>query len=80
MFTYPIINSYFVSYWSNGIRVETPCKINTFTKEVFDILMVDVPEVDDAFCLEEDVIINDEEVPCYSSDDMNVEPGDYWHD
>ena len=80
MSTYPIIDSYFVSYWNNGIRIETPCKVNILTKEVFDILMVDVPEVDDAFCLEEDIIINNEEIPCYSSDDMNVGPDDYWFD
>lgn len=78
MSTYPIVDSYFVSYWDNDIRIETLCKVNILTKEVFNILMVDVPEVDDALCYEEDIIINDEEIPCYSSDDMSAGPDDYW--
>ena len=36
-----IINATFVSVWDGGIAIETECKINTNTREVFDIISVE---------------------------------------
>ena len=35
-----IINATFVSVWDGGTAIETECKINTITREVFDIISV----------------------------------------
>lgn len=36
-----IINATFVSVWDGGTAIETECKINTSTREVFDIITVE---------------------------------------
>ena len=36
-----IINATFVSIWDGEIAIETECKINTSTREVFDIISVE---------------------------------------
>ena len=36
-----IINATFVSVWDGGIAIEAECKINTSTREVFDIITVE---------------------------------------
>ena len=36
-----IINATFVSVWDGGTAIETECKINTITREVFDIISVE---------------------------------------
>lgn len=36
-----IINATFVSVWDGGTAIETKCKINTITREVFDIIPVE---------------------------------------
>ena len=36
-----IINATFVSVWDGGTAIETECKINTNTREVFDIITVE---------------------------------------
>ena len=35
----------FISVWDDGLHIETPCKVNTETGEIFDIEMVN-PDVD----------------------------------
>lgn len=39
-----IIKGKFISVWDDGIAIETNCKINLDTKEVFDIQLSDVGE------------------------------------
>lgn len=39
-----IIKGKFISVWDDGIAVETNCKINFETKEVFDIQLSDIGE------------------------------------
>lgn len=41
-----IVKGKFVSVWNNEVTVETNCKINLETKEVFDI---ELAEVDESF-------------------------------
>lgn len=39
-----IIKGKFISVWDDGIEVETNCKINLETKEVFDIQLAEIGE------------------------------------
>ena len=39
-----IIKEKFISVWDDGIEVETNCKIDLQTKEVFDIQLSDIGE------------------------------------
>lgn len=39
-----IIKGKFISVWDGGIEVETNCKINLETKEIFDIQLSDIGE------------------------------------
>ena len=41
-----IVKGKFISVWNNEVTVETSCKINLETKEVFDI---ELAEVDESF-------------------------------
>lgn len=36
-----ICNATFISIWDGGFCIETPCKVNTTTGEVFDIEITD---------------------------------------
>lgn len=51
-----IIKAEFVSVWDGGYAISTECKVNTETKEVFDIEVVEDVEVD---TLDEEYIILD---------------------
>lgn len=56
-----IKNATFTSVWDGDISVTTHCKVNTETKEVFDIEILDVKGVD---VLEKEfVTIDGEEYP-----------------
>lgn len=73
-----IKNATFVSVWDDGTEIESECKVNTDTLEVFDIEMVDVSEEDFDFCVREYIIIDDDDYPVdqkmYALDD------EYWYE
>ena len=56
-----IKNATFVSVWDDNTVIETECKVNTETFEVFDIEMVDVSEEDFDFCVQEYIVIDGED-------------------
>ena len=35
-----ICNATFISVWDGGFHIETPCKVNTTTGEIFDIEII----------------------------------------
>lgn len=72
--------AHFYSVWDGGIKVETECKVNIKTREVFDIeqsgIDADLLEVLD----EEYIIIDDVKFPACPKDDL--EDGDlftFWY-
>lgn len=72
--------AHFCSVWDGGIKVETECKVNIKTREVFDIeqsgIDADLLEVLD----EEYIIIDDVKFPACPKDDL--EDGDlftFWY-
>lgn len=56
-----VVDAVFVSVWNEGSAViQTHCKVNLSTREVFDIQVVDAPSSDSAFCDEEYVLLDGE--------------------
>ena len=71
-----IINATFVSVWDGGTAIETECKINTITREVFDIISVEA----DVDVLERQYVIIDGQeydVVCVDESD-EVGESEYW--
>ena len=71
-----IINATFVSVWDGGTAIETECKINTITREVFDIISVEA----DVDVLERQyVIIDGQEYDVVCVDEVeDVGENEYW--
>ena len=46
----------FTSVWNGGYEITTPCKVNTVTREIFDIETVDIPTDDDGDELDREYI------------------------
>lgn len=71
-----IINATFVSVWDGGTAIETECKINTITREVFDIISVEA----DVDVLERQyVIIDGQEYDIVRVDGADeVGESEYW--
>lgn len=71
-----IINATFVSVWDGGTAIETECKINTITREVFDIIPVEA----DVDVLERQyVIIDGQEYDIVRVDGADeVGESEYW--
>ena len=70
----------FISYWNNGeYAVESTCKVDTVTKEVFDIVPGDCEDFIEALDhLDREVIILDgKEIEVFNED--KKESGDYWY-
>lgn len=55
-----IVEAQFVSYWEDGEAITTHCKANLETREIIEIETSD-GGVDHGFCVDENVIIEDEE-------------------
>lgn len=68
-----IIEARYISIWDEE-RIETFCKVNTATKEVFDIEQSNYAP--DGICEGEYVVIDGEEYEVVVYDD--AENGDYW--
>lgn len=65
------INANYISIWSNGYEIITKCIINLDTKEVEEIEIVDVPEVNDYICTEEYVEVSGKLYPVYEKEDYS---------
>lgn len=68
-----IKNATFTSVWNGGYKATTDCKVNTETREVFDIEMVEVDESLDI--LEAEFVTIDGIDYAVSNDDMT----EYWY-
>ena len=69
-----IKNGTFTSVWDGGYEVTTNCKVNTETREVFDI---EIAEVDDSLdVLEAEFVTIDGIDYSVSNDDEDTE---YWY-
>lgn len=68
-----IKNATFTSIWDGGYDVTTDCKVNTETKEAFDIEKVDIFDVEN---LDSEHITVDGEVYAVSTDKTYTE---YWY-
>lgn len=71
-----IIEAMYISEWTSGERIETPCKVNTDTKEVFDITQSSCAP--DGVCEAEYVEIDGQEFEVYSED--IADDGEFWRD
>ena len=69
----------FVSVFDDAYHIESSCKVDTETMEVFDIEMVDVSDYEDDFdsCTYEYVIIDDNEYDVSSIDCRDE--NEYWY-
>lgn len=71
----------FSSVWDGGTRIQTPCKVNLKTKEVYDIGISQgtgdmINELD-----YEEVIVDDISYPVTNIDDVDPETyEDYWYE
>lgn len=70
-----IKNARYISIWDDE-RIETACKVNTDTKEVFDIEQANYTP--DGVCEGEYVEIDGREFEVYSEDIAG--DGEYWRD
>lgn len=76
-----VSTAHFCSVWDGGIKVETECKVNIKTREVFDIEISDI-DADLLEVLDEEyIIIDDVKFPVGPKDDL--EDGDlftFWYE
>lgn len=73
----------FVSVWDDGFEVETDCKVNTDTNEVFDIETADVDELDLEILDREYIVIDGNEYDVYHIADCipdELADDEYWYD
>lgn len=78
-----IKNATFVSVWDDGIEIKTSCKVNTETREVFDIEETYVDGL--GIVNEEYVIIDEMDYNTVSAEYTNLYPEEmddetYWHE
>lgn len=78
-----IKNATFVSVWDDGIEIKTSCKVNTETREVFDIEETYVDGL--GIVNEEYVIIDEMDYNAASAEYANLYPEEmddetYWHE
>lgn len=78
-----IKNATFVSVWDDGIEIKTSCKVNTETREVFDIEETYVDGL--GIVNEECVIIDEMDYNAVSAEYANLYPEEmddetYWHE
>ena len=71
-----IINAEFFSYWDGGIEVKTSCKVNTLTKEVFDIKQSSIEGLEN--CEGEHVCFDGIMYEVFQKDEAEI--GEYWYE
>ena len=73
-----IKNATFTSVWDGGYEVTTDCKVNTETREVFGIELVDVEYVETLD--KEYIIVDGEEYPVFQISDITEEDEEFWYE
>jgi hypothetical protein len=74
----PVIYAIFTSVWDGGIAITTGCKVNTETKEVFDIQPNDSSQTEALNTLEREYITMDgTDFGVFSKDESDE--GDFWY-
>ena len=78
-----IKNATFVSVWDDGIEIKTNCKVNTETREIFDIEKAHVDGLE--IVNEEYVTIDGMDYNAVSAEYANLYPEEidnktYWHE
>lgn len=72
-----IKDAVFVSVWDGGVEIDTPCRVNMETREVFDIQQSRY----EGDCLEKEYIeIDGVEYPVFQVSDIVEEDDEYWYD
>lgn len=72
------ISATFISIWDDGFVVETPCKVNPETKEVYDIEETDVSGLE--ILHEEEICINGKTYPVCPAENLEVDDAEtYWY-
>lgn len=64
----------YTSVWDDCVEIHSDCLVDTKTKEVFDIEMVDVSNYDIDICTNEYVTLLDG-----SEYSVNTDGSEYWH-
>lgn len=64
----------YTSVWDNYTEIHSDCFVDTETKEVFDIEMVDVSNYDIDICTNEYVTLLDG-----NKHSVNTDSSEYWH-
>lgn len=72
-----IKNALFVSVWDGGVEIETPCRVNMETMEVFDIMKA---RYDGDILEKEYVEIDGEEFPVFQVSDITENEDEFWYD
>ena len=72
-----IKNAQFVSVWDGGVEIETPCRVNLETREVFDIV---VSNYDGDHLEKEYIEIEGEEFPVFQISDITDEDNEFWYE
>lgn len=66
----------FTSVWDDGIEITSQCMVNTESKEVFDIKIVDTETVE--ILKKEYITMDNQSYPVVSKDERSTE-SDYWY-
>ena len=67
----------FISVWDGGVEIDTPCKVNLETKEVFDIV---TSRYNGDHLEKEYIEIDGEEFPVSQISDIVDEDNEFWYD
>ena len=66
----------FVSVWDGGVEIDTPCKVNLETKEVFDIV---TSRYNGDHLEKEYIEIDGKEFPVFQISDIADEDNEFWY-
>lgn len=74
-----VVEACYVTVWDSSRSIETRCKVDVDNRQVFDIEMVDAPDVE---ILEEEYIRFEDgsEYPVYAKDDEDMPENAFWRD
>ena len=75
-----IVNAKYHSCWDDGIDIETNCKVNLKTKEVFDIEQADVEGFDLEILEDEFIEIDGCQYAVYPKSELEEGSNSYWRE
>lgn len=79
-----IQNATFTSVWDDFTEIDSACKVNMNTREVFDIEKVNVDDYDIDVCTEQFITMPDgNEFSVYCTDSFDIDEladDEYWYD